>query len=193
MEQPKGWRLEVEKQQRKAVADSGILPAVGYFDRVDARGTEHRVRFRGRTVEKHQHSSGWIATITDTGKIGLAYALPTEYLRRLDLQNKLFGDDLHVIGKTSGSRFATSQPTLKGGEPTSAEIRDVLTAAGWERVAMDQQELPPPLMGSAWWHRGEDVVLLDARKPNFKKTDFGVLPIDLILTDLTPEMRKILC
>jgi len=26
-------------------------------------------------------------------------------------------------------------------------------------------------MGSAWWHDEEELVLLDARKPNFKKTD----------------------
>lgn len=30
--------------------------------------------------------------------------------------------------------------------------------------------------------------MLDARKPNFKKTDYGVLSIDLILADLTEEM-----
>ena len=31
--------------------------------------------------------------------------------------------------------------------------------------------------------------MLDARKPNFKKTENGVLPIDLILADLSDEMR----
>jgi len=45
-------------------------------------------------------------------------------------------------------------------------------------------------MGSAWWHAEESLVLLDARKPNFKKTDYGVLPIDLILADLTKSMRN---
>ena len=30
---------------------------------------------------------------------------------------------------------------------------------------------------------------VDFDNPNFKKTDFGVLPIDLILADLAPEMR----
>ena len=57
---------------------------------------------------------------------------------------------------------------------------------------MALQELPPALMGSAWWHKGEDAILLDARKPNFKKTANGVLPIDLILADLSPEMRALL-
>jgi hypothetical protein len=35
-------------------------------------------------------------------------------------------------------------------------------------------------------------VLEFPRKPNFKKTAFGVLPIDLILADLTPEMTNLL-
>jgi hypothetical protein len=53
---------------------------------------------------------------------------------------------------------------------------------------MAMQKLPFQLMGSAWWHDGEALVLLDARKPNFKKTAFGVLPIDLILAELSHEM-----
>jgi len=46
-------------------------------------------------------------------------------------------------------------------------------------------------MDSAWWHADEALGLLDARKPNFKKTAFGVLPIDLVLADLTCEMLQI--
>lgn len=159
---------------------------------MDARGTEHSVRFRGSRVEKHQHSDGWIPVVTPHGKIGLAYALPSEYLRRLDLQNELFGDGIQVIGLTRGNRFAITQPTLKGGEPTEIEIRDVLAGAGWRRIPIELQDLPPVLMGSAWWHGEEEVIILDARKPNLKKTDFGaVLPIDLILADLPPEMRNL--
>jgi hypothetical protein len=84
---------------------------------------------------------------------------------------------------------ATIQPTLRGGEPGENEIRDVLEEAGWRRIPIQVQSLPIQLMGSAWWHVEEGLVLLDARKPNFKKTDFGVLPIDLILADLSPAMR----
>lgn len=43
-------------------------------------------------------------------------------------------------------------------------------------------------MGTAWWHESEGLVLVDARKPNFKKTDFGILPIDLILSDLPADL-----
>lgn len=188
-----GSRSDIEKAERQAIVAAGILPTLKYLSTIDARGTEHSVRFRGKCVEKHQHSAGWVPVITPKGKIGLAPASPSEYLHRLDLQNGLFGDDISVIGLTKGSRFATIQPTLKGGEPTENEIRDVLEGAGWRRIPIGLQDLPPDLMGSAWWHMEEQVILLDARKPNFKKTDFGaVLPIDLILADLSAEMKGLL-
>lgn len=129
--------------------------------------------------------------LDSSGMLGIESALPSEYLRRLELQNELFGDLVQVIGLTRANRFATIQPTLRGGEPSENEIRDVFSEGGWQRVPISVQNLPIQLMGSAWWHDEEDLVLLDARKPNFKKTDFGVLPIDLILADLSPEMRDL--
>ncbi|MBK1827754.1 hypothetical protein [Haloferula rosea] len=128
--------------------------------------------------------------MTREGRFGIERALPTEYLRRLELQNQMFGDDIRIVALTRGDRFVITQPTLRGGEPTENEIRDVLEDAGWKRISPSMQNLPIQLMGSAWWHDEEDLVMLDARKPNFKKTEFGVLPIDLILADLTVEMKK---
>ncbi len=181
-------RNSIAKAQRQAVVASGGLPSVSWPHGFDAKGTEHGVRFRGRWVEKHQHSDGWTPLLDSRGMLGILPALPVEYLRRLDLQNDLFGDDIRVIGLTRADRFATVQPTLRGGEPGENEIRDFLQDAGWRRIPISMQDLPVQLMGSAWWHAEEALVLLDARKPNFKKTAFGTLPIDLILADLTPEM-----
>ena len=185
-------QTEIARFERQKIISAGILPAVPYLTTIDAQGTEHRVRFRGAVVEKHQKSDGYVPIITEGRKIGVAPASPWEYLRRLELQNELFGDDIRIIGLTRGNRFATTQPTLKGGEPTEIEIRDILAKAGWERVSIRLQDLPPMLMGSVWWHREEEVILLDARKPNFKKTDFGSLPIDLIIADLSPAMMELL-
>jgi hypothetical protein len=164
---------------------------LAYPDKIDAKGTEHAVRFRGRIVEKHQHTDGWMPVINLAGMLALGEALPTEYLRRLDLQNELFGDKVRIIGLTRANRFVITQPTLRGGEPIENEIRDILEEGGWQRVPIAVRNLPAQLMGSAWWHAEEELVLLDARKPNFKKTKFGVLPIDLIIADLTPEMRNL--
>ncbi len=181
-------RPEIAKAQRKVIVAGDWLPILAFPSRFDAKGTEHAVRFRGLNVEKHQHPDGWVPVLDKTGKLGIEKALPTEYLRRLELQNELFGDHIRVVGLTRADRLAIIQPTLRGGEPSENEIRDVLEAGGWRRVPIHLQNLPVQLMGSAWWHDEEGLVLLDARKPNFKKTDFGVLPIDLILSDLSPEM-----
>ena len=182
-------RAETAKTQRQVIAASGLLPVLKYPGTIDAKGTEHVVRFRGVRVEKHQHSEGWAPVLDPSGMLGIHPALPTEYLRRLELQNELFGDQIQIIGLTRANRFAIIQPTLRGGEPGENEIRDVLRSGGWQRVPIQLQNLPAQLMGSAWWHGEEELVLVDARKPNFKKTEFGVLPIDLILGDLTPAMR----
>ena len=186
-----GSRGETAKAQRSAISSVVFLPALTYPEKIDAKGTEHAVRFRGTVVEKHQHADGWMPAIDHAGMLALVTALPMEYLRRLDLQNELFGDNVLIIGLTRADRFVITQPALRGGEPIENEIRDTLEEGGWLRVPIAAQNLPAQLMGSAWWHEEEELVMLDARKPNFKKTKFGVLPIDLIIADLTPEMRNL--
>lgn len=187
-------RTDASKVQRQAIIDSGLLPRKEFPKRssIDLQGTEHVVRFCGSNVEKHQKADAWHPMLTLDRKLSVGRALPTEYLRRLELQNSMFGDRILVTALTRGDRFVTTQPTLRGGEPTENEIRDILESGGWTRVPISSQDLPVQLMGSAWWHVQEELVLLDARKPNFKKTDFGVLPIDLILADITKEMGAIL-
>lgn len=189
-----GEQQEASERQRNAIAASGLLSHKEFPEppAIDAQGTEHAVRFLGSHVEKYQKRDAWVPVITPNGLLGLGSSVPSEYLRRLQLQNDLFGDVIRVTALTRANRFVISQPTLRGGEPSENEIRDVLQNNGWKRVPITLQDLPNQLMGSAWWHDQEDLVLLDARKPNFKKTDRGVLPIDLIIADATAEMRKLL-
>ncbi len=183
-------RQGLTKIQRQAIIASGLLHFIPFPRSIDAKGTEHAVRFRGKSVEKFQHTNGWVPTLDPDGKLGVSQATPLEYLKRLELQNLLFGDEIMVIGTTRADRLVTSQPTLRGGEPTENEIRDILIEGGWQRVPIALQNLPHQLMGSAWYHDEEQLILLDARKPNFKKTDFGTLPIDLIIGELTAEMTE---
>ena len=68
--------------------------------------------------------------VNSQGMITIRKATPLENLRRLQFQNDLFGDQITIIGLTRASRFATSQPTLRGSEPKENEIRDVLEQAG---------------------------------------------------------------
>ena len=172
------------QEQRQAIIAAAIFPNLSYPRHPDAKGTEHTVKFRGCLVEKHQHSDGWMPDLDSSRQLVLRRASPLEYLRRLQFQNDLFGDQIRIIGLTPANRFVISQPTLRGGEPTENEIRDVLEQAGWQRLPIERQiNLPIQLTGTAWEHEEEDLILLDARKPNFKKTEFGSLPIDLIIGD----------
>ena len=170
------------------IVHSGLLNMIASSDHFDAKGTEHTVRYRGSIVEKFQHSDGWTTFLDDRGLLAIRHALPSEYLRRLDDHNELFGDQIRVIGLTRTNRFVTTQPTLRGGEPSENEIRDLLQESGWQRVPISLQNLPAKLMGTAWWHESEELILVDARKPNFKKTPFGILPIDLVLSELPKEL-----
>ena len=172
------------QRQRQTIGLSGLLNPIPTLGNFDAKGTEHTVRFRGSFVEKHQHSDGWTAYLDHRGLLGIRRALPTEYLKRLDDHNEYFGDQIRIIGITRSNRFVSIQPTLRGGEPSENEIRDLLQESGWQRVPMNLQNLPAQLMGTAWWHESEERILVDARKPNFKKTPFGILPIDLVISEL---------
>jgi len=179
------------RQQRQALIEARLFNHIRFPKGYDARGTEHTVCFKGQLVFKFQHSDGWTPTLGLDQKLTVASATPHQYLRRLDLQNTLFGDAIRIIGTTRANRLVTSQPTLRGGEPTENDIRDVLSDGGWQRVPIHCQNLPHQLMGSAWWHPEEELVLVDARKPNFKKTEFGTLPIDLVIGDLTEQMSDL--
>ncbi len=64
-------RPETAKAQRSAISSVGLLPALAYPDKIDAKGTEHAVRFRGRIVEKHQHGDGWMPAIDLAGMLAL--------------------------------------------------------------------------------------------------------------------------
>jgi len=58
---------------------------------------------------------------------------------------------------------------------------------------MNQQLLPHNLMGTAWGHAAEKVVMVDARPPNFKKTESGqVLPIDLMLIKASGDLLELM-
>ncbi len=109
-----GRRSEIAKTQRELISAAGFLPLLRSPGRVDAKGTEHSVRFRGSTVEKHQHSDGWVPVLDSSGRLIIESALPKEYLRRLELQNELFGDLVRVVGLTQANRFVRS-PSLQGG------------------------------------------------------------------------------
>lgn len=181
------------RRELDAVVAAGGLPALEAPGNkaILTKGKEHLVSLAGTRVWKYQDGPALIP-IMQGGKLAVREARATEYLSRLDLQNELFGDDLRVEGFFKGGKLVTSQSFLLGGQPSEREMTAMLSGLGWKRFPMNLQSLPHNLMATAWAHPGEGVVLVDARPPNFKKTESGaVLAIDLMLVEATEELLEI--
>ena len=155
------------------------------------KGKEHLVALKGTRVWKYQDGPALIP-ISKKRKLAVREALPTEYLKRLCLQNELFGDDLRVEGVLKSGKLVTSQPLVKGTQPTEPEMTAMLKDLGWVRIPTNLHDLPHNLIATAWMHLVEEIVLVDARIPNFKKTYSGdILAIDLMLINATGDLLSI--
>ncbi len=105
-----------------------------------AGGAEHEVRPRhdGGRIDKatHRNAAGFWFDFAD----GRAYpATPRQYLRRLELANEVFDDDIHLEGVEAGpgkhdNRIWTSQPFASGVTPDEAYLLEWLCSHGFERV-----------------------------------------------------------
>jgi len=112
-----------------------------------------------------------------------ATALP--YLRRLQLQVDLFGDDLRfegVIEDPRGWRCVTSQRHIDGLAPTLHEIDEGLVTYGFRRLDIE----PMGYEGSHSYLMG-NVGLFDAHPANFRISEGILVPIDVILVAFSPE------
>ena len=122
---------------------------------------------------------------SDTG-IWREHLTPLQYLERVELQNKVFGDTTKVIGfayypdrfmrRPGGLSIVTSQHFVQIGDeknptPSQKEIDKFMESRGFESIP---GEVP-------LWRRASDgVLVMDARADNFIKTQSGaIIPIDL--------------
>lgn len=146
-------------------------------------GQEHRVLDLDPHYLKATYSGQFGFTVV-AGSVypGLAAATPAEYLTRLHIGNKAFGDDwrLEGVGFENGRLVVfTSQPTVVGEAASPAEIiafmerRRLMLLNG---VALGQS-------GALSFYRDLDqLAAFDAHPANVLKDEAGViLPIDLIL------------
>ncbi len=140
----------------------------------DGYGDEHEAWF-------DEASNRWFK-LTYRNRFGLAWgrdgsATAREYLVRLILQNKYFGDEIRLVALLNcdqGLRVLTSQPHVAG-DPASYE--EIL---GWfGRLAFRRLELDGSV---AWYHDSENLLVADAHEGNVIRTPSGELvPIDLNL------------
>jgi len=196
----------LQQQQLEAWAEQrGILiPETVWagLEPVSTGSAEHEVRYRpedNRAVKRTYPGTFGFRPELRQGKWVSVPADPASYLRRFQLQNALFADDVQfegvmrstgpsmLLGQPAGGiSLVISQPWLDAREvtrphPSEAEIAQYLGVRGFTR-------LPEAFYG---WRRAADgVVILDARPDNFVLSAGGLLPIDLHLFAPQPEVKE---
>jgi hypothetical protein len=123
----------------------------------------------------------------------LTPALPLEYLERLLLQNRLFGDDVRLEGlaiEDSRMVLITSQPVLVGDAVEEDEIIGSLAKLWFKPLWGLHLGRPGSL---AFYRDLDEVAVFDAHPANFVKDAEGiVLPIDLILLHASESLQEAL-
>lgn len=162
---------------------------------------EHEVRFRDqdrRAVKRTWPGLyGFVPAWNGDTWVPRA-ATAAEYLHRLYLQNTVFGDDIRleggmtvtggptIIGQPPGEfSLVISQPWLEAHEnraqfPTESEIAVFMRSIGFEPI-------PKALYG--WRSLDRTLIVLDAKPDNLLKTPCGILPFDVLLTEVSPPPR----
>jgi hypothetical protein len=140
----------------------------------DSRGNEHEVWFDAA-------SKRWFKA-TFRNRFGLPWgqgisATPHEYLLRLLLQNRYFGDKMYlvaIINCEGKIRLLTSQPHVSGDFARPDEIQKWFRAHGFVRLEISER--------IAWYLKSENLLIADAHEGNVIKTPAGtIVPIDLNL------------
>jgi len=146
-------------------------------------GEEHRTLRGEARYQKATYAGRYgFTVILVNGQPTLAHALPAEYLERLLLANRIFGDGIRLSGiaaEAGGLVILTSQPTVVG---TACEFGETLA---WF-AAMHLQQIPGFCAGhpgSLSFYRDLDqIAAFDVHPANLLRDGGGViLPIDIIL------------
>ena len=138
----------------------------------DGFGDEHQAWFDEvsnrwfKATYPNRFGLGW-------GRVGTATA--AEYLSRLVLQNRCFGDDIRLVAVLNSAgriRVLTSQPHISGEAASASEIQQWFQEIGFRRRVAEGR--------IAWYLRERNLLIADAHEGNVLKTPEGALvPIDL--------------
>ena len=159
-----------------------------------AGGEEHRVRPGAQVFGKATHAGRYgFTVIPHNGQPTLTNALPSEYLNRLLVSNRIFGDDVQLTGvtrETGGLVVLTTQPTIVGETATTEEM-----------IAYFEQLRFSLLPGFSVGYRGshsfyrdlDQVAVFDAHPANFLRDGNGIiLPIDGVVVPACDELAAML-
>ncbi len=134
----------------------------------DSHGNEHDIWFREMEGEAR------VVKIT-RGRHAL-YGLsggPAAYLRRWLNSNRLFGDDIRLVGVLSDGRFVISQLFVEGAMPTTRAMHQALSARGWQQYRHS---------GTVWTSPDGRIVMSEVHQGNFIQQPDGTMSaIDVAL------------
>jgi hypothetical protein len=157
-------------------------------------GEEHRVIPGEDLFYKATYPGRYgFTVILANGQLTLTHALPAEYLNRLLLSNRLFDDDVRLIGITreeEGLVIITTQPTLVGRGATGDEMLEFFAAQHFDLLP----GFCAGYKGSLSFYRDLDqVAVFDAHPANFIRDRSGIiLPIDGVVVQADAELAAVL-
>ncbi len=173
-----------------------MLPAEQILPRLYPGGTEHEI-FYDPTTDRYVKATlpnqfGWLPALARTGDdLVFDPASPADYFGRIAGQNDVFGDQTHfegIVQEANGAvRAVVSQPALRGGEPSLAEVRRWMANRGF----MEVKGLTAH--GLTFYDPEQNIGVFDAHPANFKRSDEGDIdPIDVIVIQPAGRMRELL-
>lgn len=113
-------------------------------------------------------------------------ATPLEYLSRLVLFNRTFGDDIQLEGVISDpgrTAIVTSQPVIRGTAATPAEVEAAMR--GWGFVPSDCPPLGRKNTASlSFYSPNERIAVFDTHAANFLVNEGVVAPIDALIATM---------
>lgn len=180
-------RVEAEQRQliqwakeNRKLSRSGRLPPAF------AHGGEHDVFFQKRTQRYLK------ATRLDRQRgYGIALgslthgAVPSEYLDRLALQNRIFDDDIRlerIVENDGKAIILTSQPAIKGIDPTQMALDELMLGKGYEN-----------LTEGAYYDEQAGLLVFDLFPRNaIQAADGHIYPIDPVIQRIAPDFGQFL-
>jgi hypothetical protein len=140
---------------------------------------------RGAVFVKATHSGRCGFTVIATpGGPTLTHALPSEYFQRLIVSNRIFSDDVRLVGlarEDDGMVIVTSQPTIVGEGATREDMIGFFEGLHFALMP----GFSAGYRGALTFYRNLDqVAVFDAHPANFLRDRSGIiLPIDGVVVE----------
>ncbi len=154
------------------------------LDLVAAQGGEHSVIFTpGRVLKVTEpDTAGGAVTFASDGEPGVFHATLPDYVRQMEQNVALAGDDTRIEGVMVGAdgeiRIVASQTAVHGTVPSYEEIDRELRDNGF--LPVKQEWVLGQEGHEMWWNPETNVAIADAKPANLVKTDSDeIVPIDV--------------